>query len=364
LVDNASSWCLKDEQKGDSGLRLRAKAAAYGIAGAVIAGAVIFSGSALGLLNPNAIGTLSILLTDPPSVPTGVTAVYITYSDLAVHAVGFGDSGWVNIPGQGTIDTLGLVNLSRTISSSEIPALTYDLVRFSISKASVDFMGKNYTMTVNSGQLTVAFVGGLKVNSTTAAAAIVDISPTVLDLGNGNSPSFTMAAGAHALQVPSGEVKESMKAVGDEDSLEGRGWFQSFRSSHTDNLTVSGVTLSPDSLTFTALNPGSDPLTIRMVVVTPDAPKERTDEALGSVGNSFVFAVHSDGSLRLLSGDADQVGPLFEGQGYTLAGGASSRFSFSGTIVSLGAHSIISGSGYTVVVMGSDPLSVQTVVAT
>jgi hypothetical protein len=345
-------------------LRLRAKAAAYGIAGLVLAGAVIFSGSALGLLNSNATGTLSILLTDPPSVPTGVTAVYITYSDLAVHAVGFGDSGWVNIPGQGTIETLGLVNLSRTISSSEIPTLTYNLVRFDISKASVDFMGKNYSVTVDSGQLTVAFVGGLRVNSTTAAAAIVDISPTVLDLGNNNSPNFTMAAGVHALQVPSRDVGESMKVVGNESSLEGRGWFQSFRSSHSDNLNVSGVTLSSNTLAFTALNPGDDPMTIRMVVVTPDGPKERTSAALGSVGNSFVFAVHSDGSLKLLSGDADEVGPLFEGQGYTLASGASFRFSFSGTIVSLvGAHSILSGSGYTVVVMGSDPLSVQTAIA-
>ena len=358
-------------------MSLGTKAAAYGVAGAVLACAVIFSGSAMGLLSFTSSGTLSILLTDPPSVPAGVTAVYITYSDLAVHAVGFGDSGWVSIPGQGTIDTLGLVNLSRTISTSQIPALTYNLVRFNISKASIDFIGKNYTVAVNSGQLTVAFVAGLKVNSSNAAAAIVDISPTVLNLGNQSLPSFTMAAGAHALQVPPEEVGPSMKTVGNETSLMGRGWFQSFRSSHSDDLTVSGLALSPNAISFTAQNPGSDPMTIRLVVVTPDAPMDRVDAALGSVGTSFVFSVQPDGSLKPVTGSTnmhegesgDQGGgmgmsvqPLFGGQGYTIAGDASYRFSYSGAITSLfGGHSITSGSGYTVVVMGNDPLCVQSV---
>ncbi len=345
-------------------MKLGTKAAAYGIAGLVLAGAVIFSGSVLGLLSFNSSGTLSILLTDPPSVPTGVTAVYITYSDLAVHAAGFGESGWVSIPGQGTIDTLGLVNLSRTISSAQIPSLTYNLVRFNISHASIEFMGKNYSVTVHSERLTVAFEGGLKVNSSTVAAALVDVSPTVLNIGNESAPSFTMAAGAHALQVPSDEVGDSMKTVGNETSLEGRGWFQSFRSSHSDNLTVSGLALSLNSLTFTATNPGPESMAIRMVVVTPDTPRERTGAALGSVGNSFVFAVQPDGSLKLLNGSANEVGSLFEGPGYTLAGGASFRFSFAGAIASLGGgHAVTSGNGYTVIVMGTDPLSVQTVVA-
>jgi len=377
LVDNASPWRLIYDLLGDPKLRLGTKAAAYGVAGAVLAGAVIFSGSAIGLLSFTSSGTLSILLTDPPSVPTGVAAVYITYSDLAVHAVGFGDSGWVGIPGQGTIDTLGLVNFSRTISTAQIPALTYNLVRFNISKASIDFMGKNYTVAVNSGQLTVAFVAGLEVNSSNAAAALVDISPTVLNLGNQSLPSFTMAAGAHALQVPPDQVRPSMKTVGNETSLEGRGWFQSFRTSHSDDITISGLALSPNALSFTAQNPGSDSTTIKLVVVTPDPPMDRADAALGSVGSSFVFVVQPDGSLKLVTGgtnthegeSGDQGGgmgmsvqPLFGGQGYTIAGGTSHRFSYSGVIASLfGGHSITSGSGYTVVVMGDDPLSVQNV---
>ncbi len=345
-------------------MRLGTKATAYGVAGLVLAGAVIFSGSTLGLLSYGSSGVLSILITDPPSVPSGVSAVYITYSDLAVHAIGFGDSGWVRVPGQGTIETMGLVNLSRTISIAQIPALTYNLVRFNISNAHVEFMGQNYSVRVNAERLTVAFAGGLRVNSSSLAAALVDISPTVLNFGNQSDPNFTMAAGAHALQVPSDDVGESMKSVGTTTSLQERGWFQSFRSNRSDNLTVSGLALTATSLSFSASNPGSNSLAIKIVMVTQDQPKQRASGALGSAGSTFAFAVQPDGSLKLVNGSTDEVESLFEGPGYSLAGGATHLFSYSGAIVSVaGGHTISEGTAYTVVVMSSDLLSAQSVIA-
>ena len=365
MVDNAAPWRLIDEQPGDRSMRLGVKAAAYGAAGLVLAGAVIFSGSTLGLINSSSSGSLSVLLTDPPSVPTGVSAVYITYSDIAVHAAGFGDSGWVSIPGQGTIDTLGLVNLSRTVSFAQIPALSYNLVRFNISKASVDFMGRNYSVAVNAGRLTVAFVGGLKVNSSAIAAALVDVSPTILNLGNQSSPDFSMVAGARALQIPSHEVRNSMRVVGNETSLEGRGWFQSFRENHSGDLIISGLQLSQGSLSFSAANTGSDPATVRMVIIAQDGgSRQRFGEDLGSIPNSFVFAVGSDGSLQLVSGNPGAIDAQFEGNGYSIAGGTSHAFTYSGQITSvLGKTTVTATTSYDLVLVGDFGLSVQTVVA-
>lgn len=365
MVDNDSSWYFIDEQPGDPSLKLQTKAAAYAMAGLVLAGTVIFSGSALGLLNFGSSGVLSVLLTDPPSVPDGVSAVYITYSNLAVHASGFGDSGWVTIPGGGTIDTMKLVNLSQTISTGSIPSLTYNLVAFNISSVKVDFMGKNYSATVSSGRLVVPIVGGLKVNWSNAAAALVDIQPTVLNLGSQSDPQFTIAAGAKALQVPSGDVNDSLKLVGHRFSLEGRGWFQSFNADHSDILASSGLTLTASSFSFSATNGGSDPLTIRMVLVTPDPQGGRAGGALGSVSSSAIFAVESDGSLKLLTGTSGQIASLLGASGYSLAAGATHHFSYSGIITSLvGNHGISSGASYYVVMIGSETLSVQTVVAT
>ena len=345
-------------------MKLRTKAAAYGVSALVLACAVIASGSALGLLNTRSSGLLSVLLTDPPSVPDGVTAVYISYSGIAVHAEGFGDGGWVAVSGAGTVDTMKLINLSQTISTGVIPSLTYNVIRLNITGASVEFNGKNYTTQVNSGTVTVPFVGGLKVNSSIPAAALIDIQPTVLNLGTQLGPDFNMAAGARALQVPSSDVDNSLKNVGSTFNLQGNGWFNSFRSHHSDTLNSTQPTLTADSLSFSETNGGEDPLVVSMVVVTPATHGNGDHGPLDSVANGIVFSVGSDGSLALLSGSPNQVGSLLGNRGYTMAPGTTFRFTYSGPLTSLlGGGGITKGATYYVTAIGSETLSMQTVVA-
>lgn len=345
-------------------MKLGTKAAAYGAAGLVLAGVVILSGSALGLLNPQSSGVLSVMLTDPPSIPANVSAVYITYSALAVHANGFGDGGWVAVSAGGTVETYpNLVNFSQTISSGDVPSLTYNLVRLNIVGAQVEYMGKNYSAMVGSGEITVPFVGGLKVNSSGIAAALIDIHPTILNLGTQSNPSFTLAAGAQALQVPSSDVDGSFKTVGHTFELQGHGWFESFNAKSSE-ISSSGVSLSGNSLSISVANGGSDQVAVRMVIVTP-ASSNGERGAFGSIVNGDVFAVESDGSLKPLSGTPGQVESLFNDTGYTLAAGTTHQFTYTGTITSLvGDRGIVSGASYYVVVMGMETLIVQTVAAT
>ncbi len=132
-------------------MNTKAKAATYGIAGLALAAVMIFSGATLGILGPTgglnlgAPGSVSILLTDPPSVPAGVSAVYISYSNLALHLTELGDSGWVTVAGHGTVDTMGLVNLSQTISTGNVPSGRYNLLVFNITSAKVEFLGTAMT---------------------------------------------------------------------------------------------------------------------------------------------------------------------------------------------------------------------------
>ena len=351
-------------------MKLRTKAVAYGAAGLVLAGAVIVSGSTLGFLNASSFGVLSVLLTDPPAVPNGVTAVYITYSSMALQANGFGDAGWVTIPGSGTIDTMKLVNLSQTISSVVVPSRIYNLIALNISGASVEFDGKNYSATVSSGKVDVPFVGGLNVNSSRPAAALIDIQPTVLNLGTRSGPVFTLAAGAKALQVPSDDVSDSLKHVGQTYRLQGHGWFDSFRAEHSDRVDVSVAALTTGSLSFSVTNSGSDPVRLRMVVLTAssggssESGGAEEGDALGSVSSGTVFAVEPDGSLMPFRGPPGQVDSLFGDSGFTLAPGATQQFSYTGTISGMmGGRGVVSGTSYFVVLIGSEVLGGQTIVA-
>ena len=349
-------------------MKLRTRALAYGLVGLALAGGMIFSGSEMGLLNVSSSGILSVLLTDPPTVPAGVSAVYVTYSAISVHASGFNSSGWVTFPGQGTIDTMRLVNLSQTISSGTVPSLSYDMVAFSISNVEVGYMNQNYTATISSGRLLVPIIGGVTVSSSSPAAALIDIQPTILNLGSQTTPAFTMATGAKALQVPSADVNDSMKHIGNNFSLQGHDWFQSFKKNHSDEVSISSAVLTPNSFSATIANSDSDPVTIRMFILTPvgsDASQGMgAMMSVGSVADSVVFAVQSDGSLTQVTGPTGEVGPLFVAAGYTMVGGASHQFTFSGSITGLlGRSGISSGLRYAVVVMGSGALGSQILLA-
>jgi Domain of unknown function (DUF4382) len=345
-------------------VKIRTKAMTYGAAGLALAGLVVLSGSALGLLPIATSGVISIMLTDPPTVPGGVSAVYINYSGVAVHAVGFDNgSGWVPVAGQGTVDTLGLVNLSQTISTGRIPSLTYNLVRFSISGVLVEFDGRNYSATIGSGKLLVPIVGGLKVNSSGASAALVDIQPTIVNLGDQSNPHFAIAAGARALQVPSMDLDGRTGLVGQRASLSNRSWFRSFEIERKPNLVISQMSISSSSMSFSATNEGTQPITISLITLTPASSGEKPSSALGSIANSVVFLVEPDGKLALQNGPPVQVIPS-SSSGYVLAPGSTQGFSFTGTIAALLSNGGVSAGGsYYVVVFGSEASLSQTAVA-
>jgi hypothetical protein len=345
------------------------KAAAYGAAGLALAGIVIFSGMALGVISTSSTEVVSILLTDPPSVPDGVSAVYLTYSGFALHASGL-SGGWVATGGQGTVDTLGLVNLSQTISSANVPVLKYDLVKFNVSSALVEFHGINYSATINGGKLVVPIVGGLTVVSSHSAAAMVDIQLTVLNAGTSTAPEFVVATGARAVQLPSAEVTEAMGHPGYKYGLSNHSWFQSFAVSRSDALAISGVSLTQNSLSFTVNNPGPDAVVIRMVVLVP-ANGVQASSLFGSLANTSVFSVSQDGSGTLFGPSSASHGvpgdfhTALAGPGYQLDATRTFTFSFSGAITTTTSGSgVTSGSTYLLVLVGSSVLSIQEVVAT
>lgn len=350
-------------------MELRTKAATYGMAGLIAAGVLILASNSLGILSEVSSGALAIMLTDPPTVPDGVSAVYLSYSSLAVHVSGLGDSGWVATGSHGTIETLGLVNLSQTISTGTVPSLSYNLLSLTITGANVTFLGMNYTATVSSGKLTIPIVGGLRVDSSNPAAAVVDLQPTVLNLGNQTDPDFALSAGAKAVQVPPGQVVEPMLHLNNKSSLKGRGWYDSFAARQPDVVAKTGIALTSHSLTLNVTNSGPDPVDIRMVIVTSETPSMKPKGLQASLADSAVFVVEPDHSLQLLTGGTGDRGhtalrSALEGTGYVLAAGATVTLSFSGLITEFSSTSgLTAGATYYVVVLGSHTLSVQPVTA-
>jgi len=294
------------------------------------------------------------MLTDPSNVPQGVTAVYVTYDYLGLHPAGFGQGVWETLGAQGTLETLGLVNISETISSANIPALNYDQIAFEISSARVEFHGVNYSATVSGGRLVATMPGGLSINPSKASVVLIDILPTVLNLGDRANPRLVMSADAKALPVPQGEVSPSMSVLQNKTPLAGHTWSQPLMNARHGNITISAIFLASNSLSFEVTNHGSQPFDLRMLVVSPASQLATAAAATAALSGSFVFVVQPDGTLQILH--TDGTGPMMsvlDTAGYTLAPGASVHFNYSGPLTTVRPSVTVSkGTSYNVFVVG------------
>jgi hypothetical protein len=332
--------------------------------------------------SPQGQGTLSILLTDPPNVPQGVTKVYVSYRDLEVHVSDAGNqSGWTTLQTAGEVELLGTVNVSQTISAVKIATGDYNQLRFNISAAEVTFQGQNYTAFVQSAELIIPIHHGIRVNASTVSATIIDISPTVINIGSSSTPEFIIRSVAAAYPVPPGSVTTGMQQEGGRTSLVTAGWWHATLQNYTANLVINSASLNATSLKVDVTNTGSNSTQLTLVVVSP-LVSALTPDVRGYLPGTFlgsaVFAILPNGSLMplrfampmALDEQSSVSASVFGSAGLKLSAGASAALSYSGPILlgfpgpEVDQSIIMPHQQYLVTVLGTQSIASFVVVAT
>src|SRR5487761_1483929 len=145
------------------------------VAIALIVSSVYIPALAIG---PSQNGTLSVMLTDPPTVPTGVTALYINYNNVQVHISNAGNnSGWTTLSGSGQLNLMSMIDVSQTIATSNINSGTFNAIRFNITSAAVTYNGQNYSadLVYQEHVLTIPVAGGIQVSAAMTGDRMDDI---------------------------------------------------------------------------------------------------------------------------------------------------------------------------------------------
>jgi hypothetical protein len=348
------------------------------------------TGSLPGVQNVNTtkagVGTLSIMLTDPPVIPTGVTGVYVSYSDIMVHISGAGNqSGWYPVNSNGTIELLGSVNFSQTLGTVTVASGDYNLIRFNVTSAEVTYNGVNYTAFVPSSELTVRIIGGVEVTNSKPSATIIDLQTTVINIGSHSDPEFIIRPVVRAYPVPSSDVTVEMEHKGFRQDLTGQSWWTSLRERYTANLQITTASLTSNSLSLTVKDTGNHSTVLGLVTLSPltvflgGHGEYPGDYIPDSLLNSATFLILKNGSLvpvrnfiaqALATGSGgDQAREslyqsLFGTVGYNLTVGSSVTFTYSGTIV-IGypalegsvSSTMVSGQQYVVTVLGTEAVA-------
>ena len=322
-------------------------------------------------------GTLAVLMTDPPTVPDGVSAVYITYANMAVHVSGAGnDSGWHSVGTGGQINLMSVINVTQTVASANIQSGNFNALAFNITSAVVTYNGQNYTADVVSGRnmLYVPIVGGIRVSNGATTAAVIDLTPTVLKLQSNYtssaSTSFAFVPSAKAYTIPAQSTSRLHLHVGDRDDIHTAPWWVAIE--HGSHYEITTAALSNDSLSISVTNTGNASLLFRAITVTSTTSQsggERGGPAV-FVDGSALFVVEPNGTMIQASsalGEKGMVPALIAG-GYLLAPGASATFTYSGAAITLGltqhaqtnATGITSGQRYIISLFGNGMIA-QTV---
>ncbi len=283
-------------------------------------------------------GGLALLMTDPPTVPSGVSAVYLSYADLGVHVAGLGNqTGWRVLNTAGRIDLLSVVNYTQTVALANTSAGDYNAIAFNVTSAVVTFQSQNFTadFTSKTHLIFLPIDGGLTVVSGKTAAALIDFTPTVLLVGNQSNPQFAFVPAAKAYKVPTQSVGTLHLTVGDKDDIHAATWW--IQILHGSKFQITQLTLTPSKLSIRIVNSGNSTLFLRLADLSaPVSVAGGTTEVPNSASMlsiSEVFAIEENTTLspviQIGSGAADAV---IDTGGYVIPIGASVTFDFTGNI--------------------------------
>jgi hypothetical protein len=280
-------------------------------------------------------GTLAVLMTDPPTVPNGVTAVFITYADLAIHVSNAGNNtGWHVLNTQGQINLMGIINVTQTVATANIQSGTFNALAFNITSSTVTYKGANYTADFVYGHnmLYVPITGGIRVQSGVTSAAVIDMTPTVLLLTNGTTSSnfsFAFIPYAKAYTIPAQSTINMHLQIGGKDDIQNAPWWLAVE--HNTRFEITTVSLTPNSLSITVQNTGNASVLFRVAAVST------TTSASGgfvriATGSEF-FAPEANASLSAITAfGKGQAASKIAADGYLLAPGAGVTFTYSGQI--------------------------------
>ncbi len=176
---------------------------------------------AIGVVSSAAHSNILLQITDPPQVPNMTQSLNITYSSMALHVNAVNGSVWLSLNTSGSVDLLGILNLSKTIGSFSLPSnSTVDGVRLNITSAEISVNNTVYNVFVPSNSLFIHISDEKPVNTNTTSVVLLDLSPTVISIMGHNSTRFVMVPSARAVLVSN--VSNASFSIGSTQGISGR----------------------------------------------------------------------------------------------------------------------------------------------
>ncbi len=213
--------------------------------------------------------SLPVLLTDPPQVPNGTTALTLYYNGVALHTAGHSNStGFLRINESGSVDLLSLVNTTDVLALAKVNSTAqFDAVAIFVSKATMTLDNETYNVTVPGDVILIRLNQTLNASS---GGALVDFNPTVVQVYGANGSSFVLVPSGVALALSKGAIGSGLR-IGAINQLTPplRAGVAYARARSNDSITGASVSINGDNETIsvTVKDTGNSSMVLRNVLV-------------------------------------------------------------------------------------------------
>ena len=213
--------------------------------------------------------TLPILLTDPPQVPNGTSALTLYYSSIALHSADHANStGFTQLNTSGSVNLMTLVNQSQVLALANVnSSARFDMVVIDVTKATITINNKTYNVTVPSSRIFIKLNENL--NASSSGGALIDFMPAIIQIYGNNNSTFVMVPSAVAVALRKGEIGSHLH-LGETQGLssEEEGNISHVRAQMAitgESIAVSGNNTA--SISVTVKNDGNTTVEVKHVMV-------------------------------------------------------------------------------------------------
>ena len=140
-------------------------------------------------------------LTDPADVPSGTTALYVTYSAVQLSVSTNGVTSSILLPGGGTVNVLDLQNQSIVIATANVSnGSLVKQIKINVSSSIITINGVNYTVLIGEGTLTVNLTSSNTANGKNGA--LFDLIPSITEIQTADKNVFVLTPTVKAVISP------------------------------------------------------------------------------------------------------------------------------------------------------------------
>lgn len=140
-------------------------------------------------------------LSDPATVPSGTTALFVKYSALQLSVLDNGSTLVRTLPGSGTVNVLDLQNASIVLAVTSLPnGSKVTQIKVNISGAVITIGGQNSSVVIGESTITVNLTNNNTISG--QKSAIIDLVPSVTAIETVDKTIYVLTPSVRAVMTP------------------------------------------------------------------------------------------------------------------------------------------------------------------